>query len=292
MEMREILKQIDAISISPDAQIMQLKHQEDNEFYQVWRINSGDDRYILKKAKQDEVNIYNSLLTLCKSGVPKLYQTLHLDGESYLLMEYIEGDNLCKCDRQKLTAVLDALICLQQSTWNTPLWSDSYVVSLQRRQNRLEYLKDALLEEAYNHFLEVYQSVPRALCHDDLLPFNVIVSGQQAVLIDWEVGGILPYPTSFARLIAHTESSAGALFYMEQEDKAFAVDYYYRHLLKDKGISYDDWQNTLEYFLFYEYCEWVYVGNKFNETGGGYYQKYLPLAKKQAKKLLNITPCR
>ena len=57
---------------------------------------------------------------------------------------------------------------------------------------------------------------------------------------------------------------------------------------KEKGISYDEWLNTLEYFLFYEYCEWVFVGNKYNDTNGIYYKKYLPIAKKQAEKILKI----
>ena len=42
------------------------------------------------------------------------------------------------------------------------------------------------------------------------------------------------------------------------------------------------------YFLFYEYCEWVFVGNKYNATDGEYYKKYLPIAKHQATKIMNI----
>ena len=73
---------------------------------------------------------------------------------------------------------------------------------------------------------------------------------------------------------------------MTNADKRFAIDYYYDNLLKEKGISYTNWLNTLEYFLFYEYCEWVYVGNKHNVTDGEYFKKYLPIAKQQAIKLL------
>ena len=73
---------------------------------------------------------------------------------------------------------------------------------------------------------------------------------------------------------------------MTREDQQFAIDYYYENLLKEKGISYRQWRQELEYFLFYEYCEWVFVGNKYNATDGEYYQKYLPIAKQQAAKLL------
>ena len=206
-------------------------------------------------------------------------------------MEYIEGEDLRKCNRKKLTLALDALISLQKETWENRHFDslgDNFDKSLIQRQNREKHLNDSLLEEAYEKFLGVYQSIPRALCHDDLLPFNIIASDKKAFLIDWESGGILPYPTSFARLIAHAENHTNAFFHMTQADKDFAIQYYYDNLLKGKGISHTDWLDTLEYFLFYEYCEWVFVGNKYNETNGEYYKKYLPIAKRQAAKILKI----
>lgn len=288
MDLWKIIDRIDAVSISPKATITQLKHEEDNEPYQVWRIDTDNASYILKEAKENEVGIYQSILAPIKEAIPILHQTITIDDKLYLFMEYIEGEDLCKCNRTKLTQALNALISLQQMTWESNIHKCISDRDFHKRQNRGKYLNDPLLEDVYGRFLKIYQSVPRALCHDDLLPFNVILADQRAVLIDWEAGGILPYPTSFARLIAHTEQKADTLFYMAQADKDFAIDYYYDHLLKEKGISYADWRNTLEYFLFYEYCEWVYVGNKFNATDGEYYKKYLPIAKKQAAILLDI----
>ena len=291
MELWEIIDRIDAVSISKQATITQLKHEEDDAPYQVWRIDTDNTSYILKEAKGNETEIYQSILAEIKGSAPALYQVIAIEETTYLLIEYIEGENLCKCNRKKITCALDALISLQRNTWKCECFDHlgySFEKSLVGRQNRGIYLHDSLLEDAYEKFLGVYQTVPRALCHDDLLPFNVIASDQKAVLIDWEYGGILPYPTSFARLIAHVEENADALFYMTQADKAFAVNYYYDRLLKEKGISYLEWLHTLEYFLFYEYCEWVFVGNKYDATDGKYYKKYLPVAKRQAAKLLNM----
>lgn len=289
MEVRELLDRIDAGLLGTEAVATQLKREENDELYQVWRIDSGDTRYILKEAEPQEAETYTSILGgLEIDSAPILYQTISAQGKEYLLMEYIEGENLCRCSRPKLTAALDALISLQQKTWNSRTLAEygySYDQSLRDRQTRGKYLNDPLLEEIYQAFLTVYQSVPRALCHDDLLPFNVIASERRAVLIDWEYGGILPYPTSFARLIAHGEEQEGAFFYLTRADRDFAIDYYYDHLLKERGISYLDWRKTLEYFLFYEYCEWVFVGHKYDATDGPYYQKYLPLARQQAAKL-------
>lgn len=291
MELLEIIDLIDTVCISPKATITQLKHEEDDEPYQVWRIDSDDTRYILKEAKGNESEIYQSILAVLQESVPALYQAITIDKKTYLLLEYIAGENLCKCNRTKLTRALDALISLQQKTWETQAvgqWEYAFEKSLVQRQNRGKYLNDSLLEEVYEKFLRVFQFAPKALCHDDLLPFNVISDNNKAFLIDWECGGILPYPTSFARLIAHTEDNEDALFYMTKADKRFAIDYYYDNLLKEKGISYTDWLNTLEYFLFYEYCEWVFVGNKYNAADGEYYKKYLPMAKHQAARILKI----
>ena len=290
MELQKILEQINAVSIPLDATITQLKHEEDNELYQVWRIDTRDEIYILKEAKGDERYIYAAISGVCKNSVPKIYQAVTADEKTYLLMEYIDGEDLCRCDRKKLTLALDSLINMQKETWGMQEidgLENSFEKSLATRKNRGKYLGDPLLEEAYEKFLELYQSTPKALCHDDLLPFNIIVAEQNAYLIDWEIGGMLPYPTPFARLIAHTQEDENALFYMTAADKAFAIDYYYDKLLKEKGVIYQEWLHTLEYFLFYEYCEWVFVGNKYQATDGEYYKKYLPIARKQASEILN-----
>lgn len=290
MELQKILEQINAVSIPLDATITQLKHEEDNELYQVWRINTNNEIYILKEAKGDERYIYAAISGVYKNSVPKIYQTVTADEKTYLLMEYVDGEDLCRCDRGKLTLALDSLINMQKETWGMQEidgLENFFEKSLATRKNRGKYLGDPLLEEAYEKFLELYRSTPKALCHDDLLPFNIIVAEQNAYLIDWETCGILPYPTPFARLIAHTQEDENALFYMTDADKAFAIDYYYDKLLKGKGVLYQEWLHTLEYFLFYEYCEWVFVGNKYQETDGEYYKKYLPIAKKQAAEILN-----
>ena len=289
MDLKDVMNLIDAVPITEQAVITQLKHVEDDEPYQVWSIDTGTAQYILKQAKEDEAETYRLILSeLNDSCIPLIYQRISAGEITYLLMEYVDGENLCNCNRTKLTLALDALISLQRKTWNNHsfvTYGYSFDKSLRGREHRGKYLSDALLEEAYEKFMMLYHSVPRALCHDDLLPFNVIASDCRAVLIDWECGGILPYPTSFARLIAHGEDTENALFFMTPEDRAFAIDYYYDNLLKKMGISYTEWRNTLEYFLFYEYCEWVFVGNKYNAQNSEFYKKYLPIAKLQAQKI-------
>ena len=72
---------------------------------------------------------------------------------------------------------------------------------------------------------------------------------------------------------------------MEDEDKVWATEYYYNTFVKEKGIGYDDFISDLDLFLLYEYCEWVMVGNKYENAKGERFFHYLDLAKKQAKKI-------
>lgn len=290
MELHSILQHFTSLSSARDIAVNQLKHEEDDAPYQVWRIDADGARYILKEAKEQEAEIYGQLLVGIEKSVPRIYETLAADEKMYLLMEYIDGEDLRNCSRRKLLLALDALIAMQKATWEKQelsAYGNSFTESLSKRKHRGNYLRDPLLEEAYGYFLQAYESAPRTLCHDDLLPFNLIVSDERAVLIDWECGGLLPYPVSFARLIAHGEDAETAFFYMTDADKEFAIDYYYQNLLKEKGIAYAEWRRSLDCFLFYELCEWVYVGHRYEATDGAYFQKYLPLAKKQAQKVLH-----
>ena len=260
--------------------VTQFPNEEEGGFYQVWRVDYPGGSYVLKKAKGTEKALYSTYFSEACSYAPRLIASASLDRDDYLLLEYIPGNNLMRCSRDSLTRTLDALIAMQDRYWGANMPQQA----LTSRRNRQQYLSDRRLEQAYSAFLEDCCAVPATLCHDDLLPFNVIDRGNRAVFIDWEVGGILPYPAPLARLIAHAEEKEDALFFMTEADKDFAVSYYFDRFIKGKGISYAAYSRSLELTLFYEYCEWVYVGNKWGDTGSErfrtYYQKATGLAAK------------
>lgn len=119
MELRDIINLIDAVPVTEQAVVTQLKHVEDDEPYQVWTIDTGTARYILKEAKEYEAETYRLILSeLNDDCTPAIYQMISAGEKIYLLMEYIDGENLCHCSRAKLTLALDALISLQRKTWN------------------------------------------------------------------------------------------------------------------------------------------------------------------------------
>lgn len=268
------------------AVITAFKHEDDDSDYAVWKIEDGNVIRVLKKTSKQELDIYDTFLSFAKLGVPCFYKSIEYDGELFILMEYLDGNNLQKCDRKSLTAVLDALIYLQNMYWEKRELEGighGFEASLPGRQKRRKYLNDTELEQAYEKYLQIYSNIPRTLCHDDLLPFNVICTNEHAVIIDWEYAGILPYPTSLARLLAHCEEDESAFFYMRQEDKEYAIEYYFEHLLKEKGIDYSDYRKTLDYFLLYEYCEWIMLGVEYNDTENERFKKYYAKAKEHIK---------
>ena len=278
----KILESLGLVSVDT---ITQLVNEEDSSNYQVWKIDTAGERYILKRAKGMELQVYRQYLAQSFSAVPKLYGITCYDGDDYLLMEYIPGCNLNHANLHGIKAALDGLISLQAAFLNASDPLKTYEASLQSRQKRRNFLLDPQLEQAYDAYLSAYQSMPRTLCHDDLLPFNVLVNEKRAVLIDWEVAGVLPYPTSLARLIAHSEEDEEAFFYMKNGDKQLAIDYYYDNFAKIIGISRENYDRELNLCLFYECCEWVYVCNKYGNTDSPLFHSYTAKAKKMAELL-------
>lgn len=284
-DIAEILMQI---GLCEQAEITRFKSEEDGEDYDVWHVTANNTDYVLKKAKGCESAVYDIFLSRVGSGAPRVYKTLRHNGEVFILMEYIKGEDLRKCDRESLILALDALIHIQSLYWEDREHQDigsGFEASLPGRRSRGEYLGDAELERAYEKYLQLFSTLPRTLCHDDLLPFNVLVSDGKATIIDWEYAGILPYPTSLVRLIAHGAESDDAFFYMKEDDKTYAIEYYYEHLIKKKGISYGDYRRAVNYFLLYEYCEWIMLGNKYGDTESDRYMEYLAKAKEHLSKL-------
>ena len=264
------------LGIPADAQVTPFQNAEDGGDYAVWKITAGEDVCVRKKAKNHESAVYSAFLSDC-TGAPRLLGAAHTDDGEYLLLEYIRGDDLCHCTRDALTAALDALITLQKRHWENKALSGvglTFEESLAGRRRRGAYLCDPVLEAAYAKFLHRYETLPRTLCHDDLLPFNVRYDGTRAVILDWELAGILPYPVSLARLLAHGSEEPDAFFFMTEADKAYAVDYYYAHLIRDHGIAYTDYRQTVDNFLFYEYCEWIMLGNRYEDADMTRFRQY------------------
>lgn len=288
MDIIKILSQMGIYTEADTLEISRFQSAEDGTAYDAWKVDYQGIAYVVKKAKGNELAVYTAFFQGGIPGVPRFYKSVSIEGEAYFLMEYAEGKDLRHCTWEKLKKALDALINLQDLYWEDRKYEKagiSFEASLQGRQARGRYLNDPQLEREYAVFLKLYSTLPRTLCHDDLLPFNVLVSEEKATIIDWENAGILPYPTSLARLIAHGTQDADAFFHMKEEDKILAIEYYYEKLVKNKGISYDEYRNALDYALLYEYCEWIMLGNRYEAADMERYRLYCMKAKEHIKSI-------
>lgn len=270
----------------PVASITRFCREEDGSPYDVWKIETDSVTAVLKKTSQEEELTCQAFFPNGGSGVPKTYGFTEHNSETYMLMEFFEGETMSRSNREKLILTLEALIQMQEKYWGNAELADigwTFEKRHAARKKRLPYMED--LADAYSAYLEADRTVPRTLCNDDLLPFNVLVDAERAVIIDWEFGGILPYPCALVRLLAFGEENTDFMFQMSMADKEFAIQYYYDHLIKRKGISWDEYIRTMKLFFLKEYSEWVYFARSSNDFTKPEYQKYYAKCKKLAKDL-------
>ena len=153
------------------------RHEEDDEDYAVWKIKEND-MFCPEKAHEQTLEIYQAGLFDFDGGAPRLYKSLKFQSNVYLLTEFLEGHDLRNCDLKSLISVLNALIYLQNQYWERRDLESAgfgFAASLPGREKRGDSLGDADLERANERFLQIYAEIPRTLCYDDLLPFNVLL---------------------------------------------------------------------------------------------------------------------
>lgn len=270
-----------------EAALEQFRDAEDGNPYEVWLVRSDRGNFVLKRAKALEAEVYRCFFSGKKSYAPALLASVRQEDGDYLLLEYCPGEDLRHADRPRLIKALEALALMQNEFWQREELYDAGCTmerALEGIERRRQYLGSAKLESVCSAFVELYRQTPRTLCHDDLLPLNVLV-GERAVLIDWEYGGVLPYLSSFARLIAHGRKEEGAFFFLSRADRDFAIEYYFSLVPEKHGIAYADYRRALDYFLFYEYCEWIMLGNRFDSRDDERYISSLKLAEETAERL-------
>lgn len=262
------------------------RREEDGSAYDVWRIETNHVTAVLKKVSAQEKATYETIFPHSGCGVPKVAGFAEYCGNTYMLMEYFPGETMSHTTREKLVLALEAMIQIQEKYWENTKLSDSGWTFEKRyaaREKRMPYMED--LAKVYSAYLEADRTVPRTLCNDDLLPFNILVNQERAVIIDWEFAGILPYPCVLARLLAFGEENTDFMFQISMADKAFAVRYYYEHLIRDKGIAWDVYIRTMKLFFFKEYSEWVYYARSNHDFEKPEYRKYYAVCKKLAREL-------
>ena len=115
MNIEKVLKKMNLLD---NAEITPFINAEDGEAYQVWQINTDGKRYVLKKAKGYESQLYKTVLSDLERAVPRLVAMTDCEGETFILTEFVDGDDLRLADREKIRDTIDALIYLQDKFWD------------------------------------------------------------------------------------------------------------------------------------------------------------------------------
>jgi hypothetical protein len=258
--------------------------EEDGRPYEVWKLETDRGPVVLKKTTPMERSVYETFFRETGPG-PEVYAFGTYEDEIYMLMEFFPGSSMSRCTRERLVRTLEVLTESQRRWWGDETHEDvgyGFPRSWPNRCKRREYLGD--LAPAYQAYLDAFASVPRTLCNDDLLPFNVLADEGRAVILDWEYAGILPYPCALARFLAFGEEAEG-LFRMSADDRQFALDYYYENLIREKGISRAEFDRTMDLFFLKEYTEWVYCAALSGDFEMENYKKYSVKARELARTL-------
>lgn len=173
---REILAQM---GIGSQALVTTFRHEEDDEDYAVWKIKEND-MFCPEKAHEQTLEIYQACLFDFDGGAPRLYKSLKFQSNVYLLTEFLEGHDLRKCDRESLTAVLNALIYLQNQYWERRDLESAgfgFAASLSGREKRGNSLGDADLERVTSAFCRFMPEFPGPCATMTYCPSTCYVPG-------------------------------------------------------------------------------------------------------------------
>lgn len=119
--------------------------EEDGTPYDVWKIETDSIVAVLKKASPEERSTCEAFFPYGGCGTPIIYGFAEHNGETYMLMEFFEGETMSQSTRGKLIHTLDALIQMQEKYWgNTDLADIGWTFEKRHaaRKKRLPYMED------------------------------------------------------------------------------------------------------------------------------------------------------
>ncbi len=192
--------------------------------YNVYKIISDKQKYILKKSDDNEIGVYEKFLVSKNLPVPKLEGWACVNKIKWILIEYIDGEDLRVFNKEMASGCADSLSRIFNMYWQENGFEENKLDNrFERYWTRINKRSECLINEsklssAYRVFLDRQLVCPRTLCNGDFLQCNAIQSHDSIVLIDWAFAGIMPYSLDVARLISHcSEKFFPFPFYMTDE---------------------------------------------------------------------------
>lgn len=251
--LKSILREIKPV-LSEEIQIEQFHDDGEgvDRAYNVYKITAGKDVYILKKSEDNELEVYEKFLLNKNLPVPNLEGWTSIDNTKWILIEYIEGQDLRNFNESMAYGCAESLAKILNTYWQESDFEENkpdnrferYWTRINKRAQCLK--NETKLASAYKFFLDRQLVCPRTLCNGDFLQFNGIESNGQVILIDWAFAGVMPYSLDVARLISHgSEKYFPFPFYMTDEYRKIFVKGVYDRLIHKPNYKQFIWDVIL-----------------------------------------------
>ncbi|MGY3751070.1 aminoglycoside phosphotransferase family protein [Vagococcus acidifermentans] len=200
-------------------------------------VTTENKKFILKKITRNEYSLNRILQKHNQFRImPAIRQTAKdSEGNWWMTTDYVAGDNLSILNPAAAELLGEALAELVSYFWSNPQplknispSIDDQIAAKERFLCKIE--KNTVMHEAYLTYIQRFVDSPKSLCHDDLLPINVLYDNKHnnVKIIDWEHGRLSSYISDTARF---------ATFYNKDRDKF------------KRGLTFLDDENSASLFL-------------------------------------------
>lgn len=260
-EQKEIAPVIERLNVTDIENIVRFVDTKLEKTYDVYRIKQNDKPLIIKKLEERRFDKakYDTYFAGKGFAVPKIYETVTVEENAYVLMELLEGIDARNCSEKAAATIGTELAKIQRHY----LANGGYMESTEYYWNRYlekyyektkEYFADfdVVWNKAKNRFFEA----PITFVHDDFLPINALVGEEQVWIIDWEIAGMYPYFIDLARF--SYVYCMDEFFISKEAAKAF-LDAYYEGMRqnKDFSISREIFDQDVAISAFYQYVSFI-----------------------------------
>ncbi|MCD7775778.1 MAG: aminoglycoside phosphotransferase family protein [Firmicutes bacterium] len=255
--------------------------------YDVYKITCGNGAFVLKKTDENEVSVYRRLNGR-GLNVPLYYGCRECSDGVWILIEYIEGDDLRIFDEASAYAAAVSLVGVMNEFAGLEDDCERFSRYMKRIKKRSLCLRgEDMLVSAYDIFLNRQLTIKRTMQNGDLLQFNAIKRSGKVYIIDWGFGGFMPYSLDIARMTAHgiETPDVGFPFLMNERDRRAFIDEVYRGLAEKP--SRDEYERDVLLSTLNEYVEFAepYLENP-GEERGELFELYYEYAVRTAREIL------
>ncbi len=264
-EFAEIAPALERYNIFSPESVCRFVDTKLEKTYDVYLLK-GETKTVLKKSgsANGDAAVYARYFETQDFAVPRILDNFTLGEASFVRMEFVDGSDARGCTPEEGGRIGRELAKIQSrylAAGGHTEQADSYFKRnlFNRFQKIREHLQDA--GKVFSYVEQRFFMAPQTLIHDDLLPINVFVQGQQVRFVDWEYAQIQPYFLDLARFAFIYDMDENLFISRETADSFLRC--YYEKMREHPGFSISRKQFELDtavsafcqYALFLSFCQ-------------------------------------